>query len=159
LNNFDTLNIPTAPLKLQQKNGKAYVLDGIRKKWLLLTPEEWVRQHMVYYLIASKNYPASLFSLESGLKYNGLRKRSDIVVYGLQGKPVLLIECKSTAIAITQEVIEQVSVYNSSIQAVYLCVTNGLKHYCWSRNSSTDEFQFHNEIPDFKEISINLTGV
>ena len=142
---FDTLNFPEARLKLKETNGKTFVLDLIRKKWLQLTPEEWVRQHMINYLINNKSYPASLFSLEAGLTYNGLKKRSDILVYGINRKPLLLVECKSTSVAINQQVVEQVSVYNTALGAAYLCVTNGLKHYCWNKDEENVKFQFFNE--------------
>ncbi|MFY8028019.1 MAG: type I restriction enzyme HsdR N-terminal domain-containing protein [Bacteroidia bacterium] len=151
----DILNLPAAPLRLEEKNGKTFVFDLIRKKWLQLTPEEWVRQHMINYLINNKSYPASLFSLEAGLTYNGLKKRSDILVYGINRKPLLLVECKSTSVAINQQVVEQVSVYNTALGAAYLCVTNGLKHYCWNKDEATGNFQFFNEIPDYKEVSLS----
>lgn len=150
---FETLNFPEADLKIKYEQLKPYVFDAIRKKWLLLTPEEWVRQHLVNYLITYKNYPASLISLESGLKYNALSKRTDVLVYNKSGKPLLVLECKAPEVAITQKVIEQVSVYNKTIAAAYLCVTNGLKHYCWTFNQITQKFDFLNQIPDFEEIA------
>lgn len=152
LKTFKKLNFPEFEPKLKYKNNQTFILDSIRKKWLLLTPEEWVRQHLVNYLLTIKNYPASLISLETGLKYNSLQKRSDILVYNKAGNPFLLVECKSTEVTINQKVIDQVSVYNKSIHATFLCVTNGLKHYCWTFNKITSEFEILKQIPDFVEI-------
>lgn len=148
---YKKLNFPEFEPKLKNENNQTFVLDHIRKKWLLLTPEEWVRQHLVNYLITIKNYPASLISLEAGLKYNSLQKRSDILVYSKSRKPFLLVECKSTDVIINQKVIDQVSVYNKSINATFLCVSNGLKHYCWTFNKMNSEFEILNQIPDYIE--------
>lgn len=150
---FEKLNFPESSLKIKYDNLKPFVFDSIRKKWLVLTPEEWVRQHLINYLIIHKNYPASLISLEAGLKYNTLSKRTDVLVYNKSGKPFLIIECKAPKISIDQKVIEQIGVYNKTKDATYLCVTNGLKHYCWSYNEIENKFIFLQEIPDFKEIS------
>jgi hypothetical protein len=149
LKTFPKLDFPEVDLKLKHADGQTYVFDQIRKKWLLLTPEEWVRQHLVNYLVAFKKYPASLISLESGLKYNTLNKRSDVLVYDKNSKPFLLAECKSTEIAINQKVIEQVSMYNTSIKATNLLVTNGLKHYCWTYNTTLNKFELLQQIPEF----------
>jgi hypothetical protein len=153
LNNFERLNFPDTALKIKYENDRAFVFDNIRKKWLLLTPEEWVRQHLVNYLITFKHFPASLISLEAGLKYNTLAKRTDLVVYNKLGKALMVIECKASEVSISQQVIEQVSRYNKTIGAKYLCVSNGLKHYCWSFNEEMQQFDFLTEIPDFNEIA------
>lgn len=150
---FERLNFPEADLKIKQEANKAMVFDFIRKKWLVLTPEEWVRQHLVNYLITYKSYPPSLISLEAGLKYNALNKRSDVLIYNKLAKPLFVLECKAPEVAIAQNVIEQVSVYNKTIGAQYLCVTNGLKHYCWTFIAEDNKFSFLKEIPDFKEIT------
>lgn len=150
---FEKLNFPEASLKIKFDNLKPFVFDHIRKKWLVLTPEEWVRQHLINYLITHKNYPASLISLESGLKYNALIKRTDLLIYNNTGNPLLIIECKAPKVAIDQKVIEQIGVYNKTIAATYSCVTNGLKHYCWTYDELENKFNFLQQIPDFKEIS------
>lgn len=153
MKNFERLNFPDTSLKIKYDKEKPYVFDQIRKKWLLLTPEEWVRQHLVNYLITFKHYPASLISLEAGLKYNALSKRTDMLVFNKLGKPLMVLECKASEVAISQNVIEQVSRYNKTIQAKYLCVSNGLKHYCWTYNEEAQNFDFLNQIPDFNEIA------
>ena len=150
---FEKLNFPESSLKLKYDNLKPFVFDNIRKKWLLLTPEEWVRQHLVNYLVTHKNYPSSLISLEAGLKYNKLVKRTDLLVYNKMGLPLIIFECKASKVAIDQKVIAQISVYNKTIGAAYLCVTNGLKHYCWTIVETQNKFDFLQQIPDFKEIA------
>jgi hypothetical protein len=152
LKTFASLNFPEINLKTKEEQNTPFVFDFIRKKWLVLTPEEWVRQHLVNYLVTQKGFPASLISLEAGLKYNELKKRTDVVVYNKLGKPFMILECKAPEIAITQKVIEQVSMYNKTIGASFLCVTNGLKHYCWSFNILAQKFEFLQQIPDFTEI-------
>ncbi len=150
---FEKLNFPESSLKLKYDNLKPFVFDNIRKKWLLLTPEEWVRQHLVNYLVTHKNYPSSLISLEAGLKYNNLVKRTDLLIYNKMGVPLIIFECKASKGAINQKVIAQISVYNKTIGAAYLCVTNGLKHYCWTIVEAQNKFEFLQQIPDFKEIA------
>jgi hypothetical protein len=153
MNAFERLNFPEVILKIKYENESPFVFDTIRKKWLVLTPEEWVRQHLVNYLVTQKSYPSSLISLEAGLKYNALSKRTDVLVYNKLGKPLMVLECKATKVPINQKVIEQISVYNKSIGANYLCVTNGIKHYCWTFNVSEHQFNFLQQIPNFNEIS------
>ena len=106
------------------------ILDIIRKKYIVLTPEEWVRQHFVNYLILDLHYPKSLFKIESGLKFNHMQKRSDILIHDRTGAPWMLVECKSPDIKLTQKAFNQIAVYNMTIGAKYLAVTNGMAHYC-----------------------------
>lgn len=135
------LNLPEFDFKLRKAEGKLWIFDGIRKKYLVLTPEEWVRQHFVHYLIAHKEYPRSLIRVEGGLVYNDLRKRSDIVVYNRKGEAWMVVECKAPTQAVSESVLAQASVYNSSLRAEYICITNGLTHLCaqidWQQRSTT----------------------
>lgn len=117
--------------KIKQIEGKAYIFDIIRKKYILLSPEEIVRQNFLDYLILEKAYSKNLIKLETAVKYNTLNKRSDILVYNNQGEPFLLIECKAESVAISQSTIEQASRYNLEIKAPYVCITNGIKTYCF----------------------------
>ncbi len=153
LKTFERLNFPDSDLKIKYEENRSLVFDFIRKKWLVLSPEEWVRQHLVNYLVMFKSYPPSLISLEAGLKYNALSKRSDVLVYNKLGHPLLILECKAPEVPVSQLVIDQVSIYNKTIGAEFLCVTNGLKHYCWTFKTSENKFEFLNQIPDFKEIT------
>jgi len=129
-----SLNLPPFDHKLKKENGRVYILDIIRKKYLVLTPEEWVRQHFVHYLVNELHYPRSLIKVEGGLRFNELQKRSDIVVFNREGTPWMIVECKSPDQKLNQRTLRQASVYNHSLQAKYLAVTNGLIHYCCEVN-------------------------
>ena len=135
------LNLPEFDFTLKKADGKVWIFDGIRKKYLVLTPEEWVRQHFVNFLVVEKKYPKSLIKVEGGLVYNQLQKRSDIVVYNRLGKPWMIVECKAPATAVSPATLTQASVYNSTLQAQYLSVTNGILHYCahidWQHRKTT----------------------
>jgi type I site-specific restriction endonuclease len=135
------LNLPEFDCKLKKAEGKVWIFDGIRKKYIVLTPEEWVRQHFIQYLVRDKKYPRTLIRVEGGLLYNELRKRTDIVVYDREGKPWMIIECKSPTVAVSPTTLSQATVYNSTLKAQYLCITNGLVHLCahidWSERKTT----------------------
>jgi hypothetical protein len=125
------LNLPEFNIKVRKQDGKVWIFDVIRKKYIVLTPEEWVRQHFIHYLINEFNYPKSLFRIEGSLTYNKLQKRSDILIHTRTGKPWMLIECKAPNIKLTQKAFNQVSVYNMTIGAKYVAVTNGMIQYCF----------------------------
>jgi hypothetical protein len=126
------LNLPPFDYKLQKADGKVWIFDVIRKKYIVLTPEEWVRQHFVHYLITDLKYPKALLKIEGGLTYNQLSKRSDIVVFDREGNPWMIIECKSPAMKLSEDTLHQAAVYNASLRAKYLTVTNGLISLCSS---------------------------
>jgi len=146
------LNLPSYPIKLKEENGVKYIFDTVRKKYLKLQPEEWVRQNFIQYLVQEKKYPVSLIEIEKGLKYNELQKRADIVLNSTQGKPVVLVECKAPQVKISQATFEQVAVYNTVFKVPYLIVTNGLDHYCAKINFEDNSFQFSEEIPEYSEL-------
>ena len=123
------LNLPSFECDLKNENGKVMIFDSIRKKYIVLTPEEWVRQHFLNYLIQYAKYPKTLIKVESGLTFNTLQKRSDIVVFDRTGSPWLLVECKSPQEKIDTNVLQQVSTYNASLTAPHIAVTNGLVHF------------------------------
>jgi hypothetical protein len=148
---METLNLPSFDYKIKHSDANVMIFDALRRKYVLLTPEEWVRQHFVHYLIGSLQYPKSLISIERGTTYNKLQKRTDMCVYDQQGKPYLLVECKAAHVPITQEVVRQVSVYNQALQARYIVITNGVEHYCWEVNFETRQFQPLQGIPIFGE--------
>src|ERR1700704_4205256 len=106
------LNLPACDFKVKKSEGKVWIFDGSRKKFVVLTPEEWVRQHFINFLITEHQYPRSLFRIEGSLAYNRLQKRSDILVYDRGGKPWMLVECKSPAIKLSQRAFNQVAIYN-----------------------------------------------
>lgn len=125
------LNLPDFNITVRKEEGKVWIFDIIRKKYIVLTPEEWVRQHFIHYLINELNYPKSLFRIEGSLTYNKLQKRSDIVIHDREGKPWMLVECKAPNIKLTQKAFNQVAVYNMTIGARYVAVTNGMVQYCF----------------------------
>jgi predicted type IV restriction endonuclease len=147
---MNQLRLPSFAHKTKKQDGKVLILDLIRKKYVMLTPEEWVRQHFVHYLVNELKYPKSLFKVESGLKFNRIQKRSDILIHDRQGKAWMLIECKSPDIRLTQKAFNQVSVYNMTIGAKYLGVTNGLVHYCCMAGTPLKEAFFLDGFPAFE---------
>ena len=146
---MNKLNLPAFDPTLKKEQGKVYIFDNIRKKYVVLTPEEWVRQHFINYLIHELMYPKSLFRIEGSISYNKLQKRSDILIYNRQGKPWMLIECKSPTIKLSQRAFNQVAVYNMTIGAEYIAVTNGMVHYCYEGIKAGDEVRFLNDFPSF----------
>ncbi len=149
---MEKLNLPQYPIKTKEEGGTVYVFDSIRKKYLVLLPEEWVRQNFIQFLIQDKGYAASLIAIEKGLKLNELQKRADIVIYDHQAQPIVLIECKAPKVKINQEVFEQVARYNMVFRVPYLMVTNGLDHYCAKINFEENSFEFLKELPNYKEL-------
>jgi hypothetical protein len=149
---MEKLNLPQYPIKIKEEGGKQFIFDSIRKKYLLLTPEEWVRQNFIQYLIQEKDFKASLIAIEIGLKLNELKKRADIVIYDENAHPTVLIECKAPKVKIKQETFEQISRYNMVFKVPYLVVTNGLNHYCAKINYKENSYEFLTGIPRFKEL-------
>lgn len=121
------LNLPMAPLQLKRMNGTVYVDCLIRQKKLVLTPEEWVRQHVLHYLI-EKGVPKGLIASEVSLKYNERLKRADIVIYGRDQKPKFIVECKAADVQLSEAVFRQIASYNHTLQVEYLMMTNGMEH-------------------------------
>ena len=144
------LNLPTFNYKLKKDGGKHFILDLIRRKYVVLTPEEWVRQHFVHFLINDLKYPKPLFKVESGLKFNTLSKRSDILIHDREGKAWMLVECKSPEIKLTQKAFNQIAVYNMTIGAKYLAVTNGMVHFCYRIGKTGEELEFLKDFPPFE---------
>ena len=145
------LNLPEYPLKTRvNEHGKTEVFDAIRKKYVALQPEEWVRQQFIYFLIYHKNYPASLISIEKGLKVNKLQKRFDAVVYDRNGTPLVLIEFKAPQVKLDEKTFSQVAAYNLKMKVKYLIISNGLKHYCCKMDYENNSFQFLKDIPNYE---------
>jgi len=146
------LNLPTYPFKITQKDDTYFIFDEIRKKHLVLTPEEWVRQHFVRYLIQEKKFPSTLLQIEGGLSLNQTRKRSDILVYTNLGEKIMVIECKAPSVPITQATFDQAARYNSVYKAQWLTVTNGLNHYYAKIDHGNGKFLFVEKLPDYGEL-------
>jgi len=145
------LNLPAFDYKLKKEAGKLWIFDVIRKKYVVLLPEEWVRQHFINYLIIDRGYPRSLVRIEGGLSYNQLSKRSDIVVFSREGKPWMIVECKSPDIPVTDAVLFQAATYNKTLQARYLVVTNGLLHICSEIDWAANQTKRLPDLPAFNE--------
>lgn len=141
------LNFPKYSFRLKNSENKSAIFDDIRKKFVILTPEEWVRQHVVRYLLKEKNYPVSLTNVEKVIKVNNLIKRYDIVIYNSDGSIFLLVECKAPHIKITQETFDQIARYNLALKAEYLMLTNGINHYYCIMDFINQRYVFLEELP------------
>lgn len=141
------LNFPKYSFRFKSSENKLSVFDEIRKKFVLLTAEEWVRQHVVQFLLQHKNYPKSLINVEKVIKVNDLVKRYDLVVYNPDGSIFLLVECKAPNVKITQETFNQIARYNLVLKAEHLMVTNGLNHYFCQMDFKEQKFVFLEDLP------------
>ena len=144
------LNFPTCQFRFKNSENKVLIFDIIRKKFVVLQPEEWVRQNCIHYLINDKKYPKSLINVEKELKVNGLKKRYDVVVFKPNGNIQLIIECKAPSIAITQTTFDQIARYNLTLNADFLMVTNGLNHYYCQMDFETEQYNFLTDISAYK---------
>ncbi len=143
------LNLPTYKFKIKSNENKYAIFDIVRKKYVSLTPEEWVRQHFIHYLIEEKKYPISLIAIEKKITINKLTKRTDILVFNAKGLPHIIVECKAPSVNITQNAFDQIARYNLKLNANYLLVTNGLKHYYCKMDFSKEEYVFLDTIPNY----------
>ncbi len=150
---MEPLNLPTYFFRIKEDHGKKYIFDEIRRRFVLLTPEEWVRQHAVNFLVKEKRFPMQLISVEKGFKQNRNRMRYDLLVYDRKGKPLMIIECKAPGVEINQHVFDQAGRYNHKHQAAYMLITNGMKHYCCFIDIASRQFSFLQDVPDYDQIS------
>ncbi|MGE5316666.1 MAG: type I restriction enzyme HsdR N-terminal domain-containing protein [Chloroflexota bacterium] len=146
------LNLPEAELRIRQNGNATEVFDPLRKKFVVLTEEEWVRQNIIQYLHIHKDVPMHMMASERGLVVNGMPNRFDLVVFGLEGKPVMIVECKAPHIAVKEDVFYQAARYNLALQVKYLLITNGLEHHCVSIDYSTGKISFLEDIVSFMEM-------
>ncbi len=142
------LNLPSSSFEFREREGNTEILDTIRRQWVVLTPEEWVRQHMVRYLIDDLGYSAGLTAIEKGFDLNGIPYRADIVTYDRQGRAILAVECKAPEVKLSQKTFDQIGQYNKVIQARYLVVTNGLMHFCVSVDLALGGWEQMERIPE-----------
>jgi len=147
------LNLPPYPFRITERGGQFFLFDDIRKKTLLITPEEWVRQHFIQYLVVQKKYPKTLIQLEGGLKLNGMAKRTDILVYNSSTEKLLLVECKAPSVKITQKVFDQIARYNIIHRAPLLAVTNGLQHFYCRIDLEEKKYFFLDNLPDYEQLA------
>jgi hypothetical protein len=146
-NNLPRLNFPVYVFRFSEEEGQTKVFDPARKKYVVLTPEEWVRQHLIVYLNKEKGYPLGLMMVEKEFKYNQLSKRADIVVCDRTGSPLLMVECKSPDVIVSQSVAEQAMRYNLKMKVKTVVLSNGLSHFCFSLNEQTQQYSALAEIP------------
>lgn len=147
------LNLPKYEIKTSNHNGHTVIFDVLRHKYVSLTPEEWVRQHFVHFLINHKGYPAALLANEVELACGKKRLRCDSVLYGRDAKPRMIIEYKAPEIVITQKVFDQITAYNMLLHVDYLIVSNGMAHYCCKMDYAHSRYEFLKDIPEYVEMT------
>ena len=147
-----SLNLPSYDAKIRKNGSLMEIYDPLRRKYVALTPEEWVRQHFVNWLISDKEYLTSLMANEAGIKLNSLTRRCDTVVYDQHLDPLMIIEYKESNISITQDVFDQVVRYNTVLKVPYIVVSNGVNHYCCKMNYEKQSYDFLTEIPNYREL-------
>jgi hypothetical protein len=143
------INYPEPDFRRKKEGGKEFIFDSLRKKWLMLTPEEWVRQNFVQYLIKIKNYPSSLIAIEKEILLGELRKRFDILVYDNNHQPWMMVECKAAEIKLDESVLQQALRYNISVPVKYIVITNGKETFAWIKESN--QLILINELPLFED--------
>ncbi len=146
------LNLPSYPFQIRELRGRTMIFDPLRQRYVRLTPEEWVRQHFVQYLIRECGYPRALIAVEMAFTYQGMPRRADVVVHDRRGRPLLLVECKAPEVEVRQATFDQAARYNLVIQAGYLVVTNGLVHYCCVLDRAQHTYRFLEALPRYEEL-------
>lgn len=149
---MQVLNLPDHGVKLKHADHGTQVFDPVRSKWVALTPEEWVRQHVLNHLIHDLGVPRSLIGVEASINLNGMAKRADIVVHDRSAKPMVLVECKAPGVTVGQRTFEQAARYNQVFRVPYLLVTNGLKHYCCRVDHERGTVEFLPSLPAFDSL-------
>lgn len=148
------LNLPEYNFRIKKQDDKFLIFDSQRKRYVSLTPEEWVRQHFIRFLIDVKGYPAALLAVEKQLTMNGMKKRCDAILFDKERQPFMIIEFKSANVPITQATFDQVAVYNSKLKVGLFILSNGLEHYCCKVNTETARYEFFPEIPEFNSLFV-----
>jgi len=146
------LNLPQYSFRIKKQNDKLVIFDSQRKRYVALTPEEWVRQNFIRFLIEEKGYPAAYLAIEKQLNMNGMKKRCDAILYNEHAQPFLIIELKAPNVSISQATFDQVAVYNAKLKVDFFIISNGIEHFCCKVNLETARYEFFPEIPDFNQI-------
>lgn len=146
------LNLPEYQFNIKKKDNSYIILDTLRRRWVALTPEEWVRQNFVRFLIEDRQFPASLMNNEISLTQNGIKRRCDTLVSDSQGLPVVIVEYKAPSVEITQKTFDQIVRYNMVLKARYLIVSNGMKHYCCKIYYENNSYSFLEDIPSYGKL-------
>lgn len=146
------LNLPSFSFKFKSMENKLYIFDMFRKKYVVLTPEEWVRQNFIQYLMQQKKYPKTIIAVEKQLSINNTVKRTDILIFDKKGDPDIIVECKAPAVKIDQNAFDQIARYNLKLDANYLIVTNGLQHFYCKIDHKLKKYHFLKDIPDYDKL-------
>lgn len=149
---YPPLNLPAAPLQFGEQAGQPAVFDPLRRRFVRLTPEEWVRQHFTAYLIREKGYPAGLLGNEVSLSLNGMARRCDSVLYGLDGQPRMILEYKAPSVPLTQKVFDQIYRYNIVLRVEWLLISNGLQHVCCHLDIAAGTYEFVPQVPAYEDL-------
>ena len=149
------LNLPEYNFRIKKQDEKVLIFDSQRKRYVSLTPEEWVRQHFIRFLIEVKGYPAAYLAVEKQLSLNGMKKRCDAVLYNDHAIPILIIELKAPTVPITQTTFDQVAVYNAKLKVDYFMISNGIEHYCCKVNTVNSRYEYFSEIPDYSDLILS----
>jgi hypothetical protein len=149
---METLNLPTYEFRVDEREGKRVVYDPVRQTYVRLTPEEWVRQHFVQYLVQEQGVPAGLVAIEASFQYQGQPRRADIIAHDRQGEPLLLVECKAPRVSIGQDAFDQGAGYNLVLGAPFLVVTNGQTHYACRIDFEERSYAFLDDLPRYAEM-------
>lgn len=147
------LNLPTYNFRIKMIDEKLHIFDSQRKKYISLTPEEWVRQNFIRFLIEEKKFPKAYLAIEKQISINGMKKRCDAILYNLDAIPVMIIEFKAPTVRINQQTFDQAAVYNSKLKVDFLIISNGMDHYCCKVNTEQASYSFFKEIPDYTELN------
>lgn len=147
---MEQLDFPTYNFRLKNSKNKRQIFDPIRKKFVALTPEEWVRQHVIKFLTIDLNYPKSLMNVEREIQVLGMRKRYDIVIFNPDGSIYLIVECKAPSVQISQHTFDQIARYNLALDATFLMVTNGLNHYYCQMDLMLEKYNFLPSLPEYR---------
>ena len=148
---MQNLNFPTYSFRFKNSENNTHIFDVIRKKFVVLQPEEWVRQHCIQFLINEKNFPVNLINVEKVVRINGLNKRYDIIAYNSDGSIFLIVECKAPRVKISQSAFDQIARYNLALKASCLMVTNGLNHYYCQMDFKKEKYHFLKDIPEYTQ--------
>jgi type I site-specific restriction endonuclease len=146
------LNLPEYNFRIKKLDEKLLIFDSQRKRYVSLTPEEWVRQHFIRFLIEEKGYPAAYLAVEKQLSLNGMKKRCDAILYNEHALPVLIIELKAPTVPITQTTFDQVAVYNAKLKVDFFMISNGIEHYCCKVDTLNSQYKFFPEIPEYSKL-------
>ncbi|MBQ8701675.1 MAG: type I restriction enzyme HsdR N-terminal domain-containing protein [Prevotella sp.] len=150
-----SINLPEYEIKIREREGKPYIFDDLRRKYVALTPEEWVRQHFIHYLTDHKHYPKGLLVNETELRLGEKHMRCDSVLYDKEMHPRMIIEYKAPTIALTQRTFDQISAYNHLLHVDYLVLSNGIQHICCRMDYDNQSYMFLKEVPDYGDLYIN----